>query len=50
MPLTAKGRKIMRAMTRPKSKGGYGKKKGRSVFYAAANAGTIRGVHRKRKR
>ncbi len=48
MPLTPKGRKILRAMERPKSKGGYGKTKGKSVFYASANKGTIKGVHKKR--
>lgn len=47
MPLTSKGKKIKRAMTRPKSKGGYGKKKGEAVFYASANKGTIKGVKRK---
>ena len=41
MPMTAKGEKIMRAMTQE-----YGKKKGASVFYASANKGTIKGVHK----
>lgn len=45
MPLTAKGSKIKRAMTKT-----YGKKKGARVFYASVNKGTIRGVHKKRKR
>ena len=45
MPLTAKGAKIKRAMTKQ-----YGAKKGARVFYAAANKGTITGVHKKRKR
>lgn len=45
MPLTKKGRKIKRAMTKQ-----YGAKKGARVFYASANKGTIKGVHRKRKR
>ena len=40
MPLTAKGRKILRAMRKR-----YGKKKGTSVFYASANKRTITGVH-----
>ena len=48
-PLTAKGKEIMAAMTKPKSKGGYGPKKGKSVFYASASAGKITGVHGKRK-
>jgi len=45
MPLTKKGRKIMRAMRRT-----YGAKKGRRVFYASANKGRIRGVHGRRRR
>lgn len=40
MPLTDKGKKILRAMQRK-----YGKKKGKSVFYASENKGTIKGVH-----
>ena len=46
MPLTKKGKKILRAMTRPKGKGGYGKKKGTGVFYASARAKKIKGVHK----
>lgn len=45
MPLTAKGRKIKRAMQKQ-----YGAKKGTRVFYASENKGTIKGVARKRKR
>lgn len=45
MPLTKKGRKIKRAMTRQ-----YGKEKGKRVFYASQNKGTIRGTHRERKK
>ena len=45
MPLTKKGRKIKRAMTRS-----YGAKKGERVFYASQNKGTIKGTHRKRKK
>jgi hypothetical protein len=45
MPLTRKGRKVMAAM-----KKSYGAKKGKAVFYASANAGTISGVHKKRKK
>jgi hypothetical protein len=41
MPLSKKGRKIMRAM-----KSTYGKKKGASVFYASRNKGIITGVKR----
>lgn len=45
MPLTKKGAKIKRAMTKT-----YGKKKGERVFYASANAGRIKGVHKGKKR
>ena len=44
MPLTDKGKKIMKAM-----KGQYGKKEGEKVFYAAKNKGTIKGVERANK-
>jgi hypothetical protein len=44
MPQTAKGTKIKRAMRKA-----YGKKKGDRVFYASANAGKIKGVHRKKR-
>ena len=39
MPLTKKGKKIMKAMKKK-----YGRKAKR-VFYASANKGTISGVH-----
>lgn len=39
MPKTKKGHKIMRAMKKT-----YGKKKGKSVFYASKKKGTIKGV------
>lgn len=45
VPLTKKGRKIMRSMRKS-----YGKKKAARVFYASANKGTIKGVDRKRRR
>ena len=46
MPLTKKGRKVMRSM-----KSSYGsKKKAESVFYAMANAGKLKGVHKKKKK
>lgn len=45
MPLTKKGRKIKRAMTKT-----YGKKKGARVFYASANKGRIKGVERRRRK
>lgn len=44
MPLTKKGKKIMSAMKKE-----YGKKKGKSVFYATRNKGKIKGVEKKRK-
>lgn len=43
MPETAKGKKIKRNMKRQ-----YGAKRGERVFYASANKGTIKGVHRKK--
>lgn len=46
MPLTQKGKKILAAMQRPKSQGGYGREKGKQVFYASKNAGKISNVER----
>ena len=40
MPLTAKGKKIMKSMKKT-----YGAKKGKQVFHASANKGKIKGVH-----
>ena len=40
MPLTAKGEKIKRAMQAQ-----YGAERGKQVFYASENKGTITGVH-----
>lgn len=45
MPLSKKGAKIKRAMNKT-----YGPKKAERVFYASKNAGTIKGVEKKRKR
>lgn len=42
MPLTKKGSKIMGAMMEE-----YGAKKGKKVFYASKNKGTIKGVEKK---
>jgi hypothetical protein len=39
MPLTTKGKKIKKAMTKT-----YGKKKGKKVFYASINKGKIKGA------
>lgn len=44
MPLTKKGNKIKRAMSKT-----YGKAKGERVFYASQNKGKIKGTHRKGK-
>ncbi|MGA9855694.1 MAG: hypothetical protein WBR29_10500 [Gammaproteobacteria bacterium] len=44
MPLTTKGRKILRQMEKE-----YGAEKGTAVFYAARNKGRITGVDRLRK-
>jgi len=42
MPMTAKGKKIMKAMQEE-----YGKKKGKEVFYASKAKGKIKGVEKK---
>lgn len=44
MPLTKKGAKIKKAMTKT-----YGKKKGEEVFYASQNKGTVKGTHKSRR-
>jgi hypothetical protein len=47
MPLTAKGKSILRSMIETyKSKGGL--QKAKRVFYASANKGTITGVEKGR--
>jgi hypothetical protein len=43
MPLSAKGEKILRAMKKQ-----YGSKKGKQIFYASQNKGTITGTHKKK--
>ena len=45
MPLSKKGAKIERAMDKE-----YGPKKGKQVFYASKNAGTIKGVDKSKKK
>ena len=45
MPLTAKGKKIMKSMKKQ-----YGKKKAEEVFYASKNKGVISGVDRTKKK
>jgi len=44
MPLSSKGKKIMKAMKKE-----YGVKKAKKVFYASANKGTIKGVKKNSK-
>jgi hypothetical protein len=44
MPLTRKGSKVKRAMTKT-----YGKRKGERVFYASERSGRIKGVAKKRR-
>jgi len=43
MPLTAKGVKIKRKMKKT-----YGAKKGKKIFFASQNKGTIKGTHKKK--
>ena len=45
MPLTEKGKKIMKSMKKQ-----YGKNKGETVFYASRNKGVIKGVEKGKKR
>jgi hypothetical protein len=45
MPLTKKGKKIKTEMVKE-----YGPKKGEKIFYASENKGTIKGVHKGRKK
>lgn len=45
MPLTKKGVKIKRSMQRA-----YGAARGKQVFYASQNKGTISGTHKGRKK
>jgi len=44
MPLTKKGKEIMKSMQKQ-----YGKKKAEKIFYASKNAGKITGVEKKMK-
>ena len=41
MPLTPKGSKVLHKMKQT-----YGSKKGKEVFYASQNKGTIKGTHK----
>lgn len=41
MPLTSKGKKVVKAMKKT-----YGEKKGKSIFYASINKGTVKGAER----
>lgn len=42
MPLNKKGKEIMKSMKKE-----YGNKKGKQVFYASENKGTIKGIKKK---
>jgi hypothetical protein len=44
MPMTEKGKKIMKSMKKQ-----YGKKKGEKIFYASKNKGVIKGVEKGKK-
>ena len=44
-PLNAKGKKIKKAMEHF-----YGTEKGKKVFYASENKGTVKGVTKKKKK
>jgi hypothetical protein len=44
MPLNTKGKKILKAMQKE-----YGKERGKTVFYASENKGTIKGIKKKGK-
>ena len=44
MPLNKKGKKILAAMEKE-----YGKEKGKAIFYASENKGTIKGIKKKGK-
>lgn len=45
MPLTEKGQKILKNMLKT-----YGSKKGKSVFYASINKGTVTGAEGSKKK
>ena len=45
VPLTKKGTTIKRAMVKQ-----YGPKKGKKVFYASQNKGTVKGTHKAKAR
>lgn len=45
MPLTVKGQSILATMKKQ-----YGKIRGKRVFYASQQKGTIKGTHKKRKK
>lgn len=46
MPLTKKGTKILKSMKKEYK----GEEKGKEVFYASTNKGTITGVHKGKKK
>ena len=45
MPLTKKGTKVLAAMKKE-----YGAKKGKSVFYASINKGTVTGAEKRKSK
>lgn len=45
MPLTDKGQKILKSMMKT-----YGSKKGKGVFYASINKGTVTGAEGRKKK
>ena len=45
MPLTEKGKKILKSMKKK-----YGNKKGKQVFYASINKGSVKGAERSTKK
>lgn len=44
MPLTEKGKKILKAMIKT-----YGKEKGEQIFYATERSGKIKGILKKKR-
>jgi len=45
MPLTSKGRKILKAMQKQ-----YGRRRGQAIFYASINAGRIKGAEANKRK
>lgn len=49
-PLTAKGKKIKKRMMQPESAGGYGPKKGETIFYKTEAKGKLGGLTKRKKK